>query len=183
MRIHRHRDRKPTLKIQKYRINERILSPEVRVMDDQGQSLGVLPTEKAIEIARSKEMDLVEVSPKAEPPVCKILDYGQFKYQKEKEARKQRAQAKEVEIKSIRLSVRIGVHDRDVRVKQAAKFLERGDKVKIELPMRGREKAHKDVAEAVVKEFVDALKEIYPLRIEQELKYLNGRFSTILARA
>ena len=183
MRIHRHRNRKPTLNIQKYRINERIQSPEVRVVDDQGQPLGVLPTEKAIEIARSKEMDLVEVSPKAEPPVCKILDYGQFKYQKEKEARKQRAQAKEVEIKVIRLSVRIGTHDRDVRVKQAAKFLERGDKVKIELPMRGREKAHKEVAETVVSEFVEALKAIYALRIEQEVKYLNGRFSTILARA
>ncbi len=183
MRIHRHRNRKPTLNIQKYRINERIVSPEVSVVDDQGQSLGVLPTEKAIEIARSKEMDLVEVSPKTEPPVCKILDYGQFKYQKEKEARKQRAQAKEVEIKVIRLSVRIGTHDRDVRVKQAAKFLERGDKVKIELPMRGREKAHKEVAESVVNEFVEALKIIYTLRIEQELKYLNGRFSTILARA
>lgn len=183
MRIHRHRHRKPALNIQKYRINERITSPEVRVVDDQGQPLGVLPVEKAIEIARSKELDLVEVSPKAEPPVCKILDYGQFKYQKEKEARKQRAQAKEVEMKEIRLSVRIGAHDRDVRVKQAAKFLERGDKVKVELPMRGREKAHKEVAEEVVSGFVEALKAYYPLRIEQELKYINGRFSTIVARS
>lgn len=183
MRIHRHRHRKPALNIQKYRINERIRTEQVRVIDEEGKPLGVLSTEKAIELARSKELDLVEVSPKAEPPVCKILDYGQFKYQKEKEARKQRAQANEVELKSIRLSVRIGQHDRDVRIKQAAKFLERGDKVKIELPMRGREKAHKDVAEVVVSSVVDALKEQFSLRIEQELKYQNGRFSTILARA
>lgn len=183
MRIHRHRNRKPTLNIQKYRINERITSPEVRVVDDQGEALGVLPTEKAIAIAQAKELDLVEVSPKAEPPVCKILDYGQFKYQKEKEARKQRAQANEVEMKVIRLSVRIGQHDKEVRIKQALKFLERGDKVKIELPMRGREKAHKEVAEEVVNSAVVAIRLVYPLRVEQELKYLAGRFSTIIARA
>lgn len=183
MRIHRHRARKPALNITKYRANERIRVPEVRVIDDEGKPLGILATEKAIELARSKEMDLVEVSPKAEPPVCKILDYGQFKYQKEKEARKQKAQAKEIEMKVIRLSVRIGTHDREVRQKQAMKFLERGDKVKIELPMRGREKAHKEVAEEVISQFVDALKAQFALRIEQEVKYLGGRFSTILARA
>lgn len=183
MRIHRHRLHRSGLQVQKYRMNERILSPEVRVIDENGQALGVMPTQKAIELAHTRELDLVEVSPKAEPPVCKILDYGQFKYQKEKDARKQKAQAKEVELKVIRLSVRIGDHDLEVRLKQAGKFLDRGDKVKIELPMRGREKAHKDVAEEVVQRFVDGLKTQYQLRVEQELKYLGGRFSTILAKA
>lgn len=183
MRIHRHRARTPALNITKYRANERIRVPEVRVIDEEGKPLGVLAIEKAIEIAQSKELDLVEVSPKAEPPVCKILDYGQFKYQKEKEARKQKAQAKEVEMKAIRLSVRIGTHDLEVRQKQAAKFLDRGDKVKIELPMRGREKAHKDVAEEVISRFVEGLKAQFSLRIEQEVKYLGGRFSTIIAKA
>jgi translation initiation factor IF-3 len=182
MRIHRHRLRKSGLNIQKYRMNERIRVPEVRIIDETGQPLGILPIEKAIELAQSKELDLVEVSPKAEPPVCKILDYGQFKYQKEKEARKQKAQAKEIELKVIRLSVRIGEHDLDVRQKQATKFLDRGDKVKIELPMRGREKAHKNVAEEVLTSFLEGLKAKYQLRIEQEIKYLGGRFSVIVAK-
>jgi translation initiation factor IF-3 len=164
-------------------MNDRIRVPEVRVIDENGQALGILPIEKAIELAQSKELDLVEVSPKAEPPVCKILDYGQFKYQKEKEARKQKAQAKEIELKVIRLSVRIGEHDLDVRQKQAAKFLDRGDKVKIELPMRGREKAHKDVAEEVLTAFLEGLKAHYQLRVEQEIKYLGGRFSVIVAKS
>ncbi len=163
-------------------MNDRIKAAEVRVIDENGQALGVMTIEKALELIQSKELDLVEVSPKAEPPVCKILDYGQFKYQKEKEARKQKAQAKEIELKVIRLSVRIGEHDMDVRQKQAAKFLDRGDKVKIELPMRGREKAHKDVAEEVINRFVEALKGQYQLRTEQEIKYLGGRFSVIVAK-
>lgn len=183
MRIHRHRQRQPALNITKYHANERIRAPEVRVVDNDGKPLGVMPTEKAIAIAQAKELDLVEVSPKAEPPVCKILDYGHFKYQKEKEARKQKAQAKEVEMKVIRLSVRIGTHDQDVRQKQAAKFLDRGDKVKIELPMRGREKAHKDVAQEVINAFVEGLKEQFQLRVEQETKYQAGRFSAIIAKA
>lgn len=164
-------------------MNERIHAPEVRVIDENGQALGVISTEKAIQLAQERELDLVEVSPKAEPPVCKILDYGQFKYQKEKEARKQKAQAKEVELKVIRLSVRIGEHDLEVRQNQAAKFLDRGDKVKIELPMRGREKAHKDVAEEVMKTFLAGLSAHYQLRVEQEIKYLGGRFSMIVAKA
>lgn len=183
MRIHRHRLRKSGLNLQKYRMNERIKALEVRVIDEKGEALGIMTTAKAIELCQEKGFDLVEVSPKAEPPVCKILDYGQFKYQKEKEARKQKAAAKEIELKVIRLSVRIGAHDQEVRQKQAAKFLDRGDKVKIELPMRGREKAHKDVAEQVLTSFLTALKAQYELRVEQEIKYLGGRFSAIVAKA
>ncbi len=164
-------------------MNDRIKAAEVRVIDEKGQPLGVMTIEKALELVQSRELDLVEVSPKAEPPVCKILDYGQFKYQKEKEARKQKAAAKEIELKVIRLSVRIGEHDLEVRQKQAAKFLDRGDKVKIELPMRGREKAHKDVAEGVLKLFLEGLKAQYQLRVEQEIKYLGGRFSAIVAKS
>ncbi|MEK7615173.1 MAG: translation initiation factor IF-3 [Patescibacteria group bacterium] len=183
MRIHRHRVRKPALNLQKYRVNDRIRSPEVRVIDEKGQPLGVLTIEAALAMCQEREMDLVEVSPKAEPPVCKMLDYGQFKYQKEKEARKQKAQSKEIEVKVIRLSVRIGAHDMDVRRKQASKFLDRGDKVKVELPMRGREKAHKDVAEGVINTFLTALKADYQLRTEQEITYQGGRFSAVVTKA
>src|SRR3990167_5579447 len=150
MRIHRHRIRRSVLDIPQYKVNQKIKALEVRLIGAEGEALGVVPTEEAIKLAEAKEMDLVEVSPKAEPPVCKILDYGQFKYQKEKEAKKRKAQSAEVELKGIRLSVRIGVGDRDVRLKQALKFLEKGDKIKVELPLRGREKAHRDVAQDVM---------------------------------
>lgn len=183
MRIHRHRARQSNLHVQKYRLNEKITSPEVRVVDENGAPLGVLETGKAIEIARSKELDLVEVSPKAEPPVCKILDYGAFKYQKEKEARKQKAQSNEVEVKGLRLTYRIGAHDFDVRINQAGKFLDRGDKVHIELPLRGREKAHRDVAEEVIKRFIVTLQTAYSLRIEQAIAYQGGKLSAIVTKA
>jgi translation initiation factor IF-3 len=183
MRIHRHRQRKSALNIQKYKANDRIRSEEVRVIDENGQALGVMPTAKAIALALEKELDLVEVSPLAVPPVCKILDNGQFKYQKEKEAKKQKAQSKEVEMKVIRLSVRIGDHDFEVRQKQAGKFLDRGDKVKVELPMRGREKAHRDVAEEIMKRFESGLRANYRLRVEEEIKYLGGKFSMIVAKS
>lgn len=183
MRIHRHRLRKSSLNVQKYFANDRIRALEVRVIDENEKMLGVMTIQDALALAATKELDLVEVSPLAKPPVCRILDNGQFKYQKEKEARRQKAQSKEVEIKVIRLSVRIGDHDMEVRQNQAAKFLDRGDKVKIDLPMRGREKAHKDVAEGVIKTFVTGLRKTYQLRIEQEVTYQAGRFSTILAKA
>ncbi|HBK34807.1 translation initiation factor IF-3 [Candidatus Uhrbacteria bacterium RIFOXYA2_FULL_40_9] len=183
MRIHRHRQQQPKLNIPQYRINRRIQAEQVRVIDENGAPLGILPTEEAITLAETKELDLVEVSPKAEPPVCKILDFGQFKYQKEKEAKKQKAQSKEIEIKGIRLSVRIGEHDFSVRLDQALKFLERGDKVRIELPLRGRERAHREVANQVVERFIHSIRETYPIRLEQPTTYQGGRITAIVARS
>jgi translation initiation factor IF-3 len=183
MRIHRHRIRRPVLDVQQYRVNQKIKSPEVRVIGAQGEALGILPVEEAMKLAQTAEMDLVEVSPKAEPPVCKILDYGQFKYQKEKEAKKRKSQSAEVDIKGVRLSVRIGTGDLQVRLKQALKFLEQGDKIRVELPLRGREKAHRDVAQQVMETFLEQVKTVYPVRIEQEIKYLAGRFTMIVARS
>ena len=183
MRIHRHRSRKPKYNVSKYRTNEKIKVPEVRVVDEEGKPLGVLPTEEAIEIANKKELDLVEVSPKANPPVCKILDYGQFKYQKEKEAKKQKAQSKEVELKGVRLTFRMGKHDLDVRINQASKFLDKGNKVKVEMPLRGREKAHKDVATSIMNTFLAQLGEKYQLRVEQQVKFQAGRMTAIVAKS
>ena len=183
MRIHRHRQRKPKYKVTKYRINDRIKVPEVRVVGFEGEALGVMATEKAIELAETKELDLVEVSPKADPPVCKILDYGQFKYQKEKEAKKQKAQSKEVELKGVRLTFRMGKHDLDVRLNQASKFLDKGNKVKVEMPLRGREKAHKDVATTIMNSFLTQLGERYQLRVEQTVKYQAGRMTAIVAKS
>lgn len=182
MRIHRHRQRKPKLNVPTFRVNEHIDVPEVRVISDDGD-LGTMATEKAIALAKGKELDLVEVSPKGNPPVCKLIDYGHFKYQKEKEARKQKAQSKEVEVKGIRLTFRIGPGDFETRVNQAKKFLERGDKIKVELVLRGREKAHKQVARELLDRFLNAVRETYELRIEQAPAYQGGRLTVTVARA
>jgi translation initiation factor IF-3 len=180
MRIHRHRQRKPKFSIPKFKVNEKITAPELRVVHD-GKS-DVLSREAALKLAQEAGLDLIEVSPKAEPPVCKIMDFGSFKYQKEKEAKQQRAASKEVEIKGIRLSFRIGENDLAVRRKQALKFLEKGHKVRIEMILRGREKAHRGRAGEIIYSFADSLKETYEVRVEADLKNVGNRIQTIIAR-
>lgn len=183
MRIHRHRARTSGLHIQKFSANEKIQSDQIRVIDENGEALGIMNRDEAVALAKSKDLDLVEVSPKANPPVCKILNFGHFKYQKEKEARKQKAQSKEVETKGLRLTSRIGEHDFDVRIQQASKFLDRGDKVNVELMLRGREKAHKDVGEEVVRRFIETIKAKYTLRVEQDVTYQGGKITAIFTKA
>ena len=181
MRIHRHRQRKPKFQIPQFNVNEKILAPEVRVILPDGEH-AVMKTADAVMQARAQELDLIEVSPKANPPVCRMMDFGSFKYQKEKEAKKQRVTAKEVEIKGIRLSVRIGEGDMDVRRKQAIKFLEKGSKIRIELILRGREKAYRDRAIEVVNQFIELLKQDFDLRVESAPRMMGGRLQTIVSR-
>jgi len=166
----------------KYRYNQRIRVPEVRVIDDEGVARGVMSTKDALALAEERGLDLVEVSPKAEPPVCKLLDYGAFKYQKEKEMKQQKVHAKKVEVKGIRLSVKIGSGDLEIRKKQALKFLEEGQKLKIEIILRGREKAHGDIAVQKIQEFMNAIAEHYELFIEQPAKRQGGNVSAIIGR-
>lgn len=182
MRIHRHRFQKPKFDVPEFRVNLQIIAPQVRVIDENGQPLGILNTREAIRLAEERGLDLVEVSPKAEPPVAKILDNGQFRYQKEKEAKKQKAQSHEVDIKGLRLSPRIGDHDFEIRCEQAKKFLERGDKVRPEIVLRGREKAHTDLAEEVIKNLIKNLETRFPLRVEQPIQKQAGRITAIIAR-
>lgn len=182
MRIHYRRRFTPKPLGQVYRANEQITVPDVRVIDDEGKFLGVLKTADAIAIARERELDLVEVSPKETPPVCKILDYGAFKYQKEKEKRAQKAHAKKVEVKGIRLSVKMGAHDIDVRKSQALKFLEDGDKLKIEIFLRGREKAHGELATDRINDFMKQIEATYPLTVEQPVTRQAGNVSAIVGR-
>ena len=135
-----------------------------------------MDTKVAIAKAQEKGLDLVEVSPVANPPVCKFTDFGQFQYSKSKTQKEQKK--KKIEIKGIRLSLKIGKHDVDFRVKQAEKFLKQGDKVKIELNLKGREKAHKDLAKDVIDRFIEAIEN--ETVAEQELKAQGGRLSTII---
>lgn len=142
----------------------------------------VVPTHEALARAREEGLDLIEISPKANPPVCKIMDHSNFKYQKEKEAKKQRAQSKEVEVKGIRLSFRIGSSDLEVRRKQAKKFFEKGHKVKIEMQLRGREREHKKRAADIINDFIDLLREDYEIRVESPVTWQGYRFQAVIAR-
>ncbi|MFH1522612.1 MAG: translation initiation factor IF-3 [Patescibacteria group bacterium] len=175
------RKAKPKLK-KLFRSNEQIRTPEVFLIDALGENVGVIPTRKAIEMAKEANMDLVEVNPTARPPVVKIIDLGQFKYDKEKKAHKQRQQQKKVETKGIRLSVRISRHDFDFRLNQAKKFLEKGNKLKIELILKGREKQHPVKARETIDEFVQQLEQSDNFEIirEQDLTKQGGKFTIIL---
>jgi len=147
------RRQKPKAESKAFRINYEIRSPQVRVIDEEGNPLGVLATDVALKIAEEKELDLIEVNPKGEPPVCKILDFNKFLYQQEKKEQKNKTKA--AEMKNIRLSVRIGQHDIDVRLNQVAKFFEKGHPVKIDLNLKGRERAHADLGKEIVESFIE----------------------------
>jgi len=184
MRIH-HRRRGGYQKKEEtvvFKINEFILAPEVVVIDEEAKPLGTLNTKIAAAMALERGYDLVEVSPKANPPVCRFLNFGQFKYQKEKEARQQKAHAKKVDIKGIRLSVKMGEHDIEIRQKQAEEFLSEGHKLRIEINLHGREKEHGNIASERIRDFSKALEIKYPLFIEQPISRNGGNVSTTVGR-
>jgi translation initiation factor IF-3 len=164
-------------------VNERIRAPELRVVTDEGEHLGILKTPEALRIAKEREIDLVVIQPKADPPVAKIIDFGKYKYEKEKEARQQKTKSKTVEVKGVRLSPRIGQHDIDVRKEQAKRFLDKGDKVKVEIILRGREKRFGDLGKQVIEDFVRQLNEDMPVKIEQPVTRQGGQLTSIVAKA
>jgi len=150
------------------------------VIDDTGQALGQMDTAQALALAQQKGLDLVEIAPMARPPVCKILDFNAFLYQQEKQLRKAKAQQKRVELKGIRLTFRIGQHDRDTRKAQTMKFLEEGHKVMLEMRLRGRENALADHGRKVIEEFI---RDLGPgIAIEQPLGRMGNRFTTIIGK-
>jgi len=161
------------------RINEYIFAREVRVIGENGEQLGVMPTEEALRQAKEQLLDLVEISPKAIPPVCKIMDFGKYQYQKSREDRQNKSKQKKSDIKGIRLSVRTDDHDLEFKKNQAEKFLTKGSKVKVEIMLKGREKAHQDLARKNLEDFVKMI--AIPNKIEQEIKRYPGGFNVILA--
>lgn len=166
----------------KFRINEQIRVSEVFLIDAEGENLGIMPTAKAISTAREAGLDLVEVNPKAEPPIVKIIDYGQFKYEKDKKAQKQKAKNKKTDTKTIRLSVRIGSHDFNVRLNQAKNFLKKGHKLQLDLRLKGREKQHPETAREVMTKFYSQLigDNELDLALEQDLTKQGGQFNMII---
>ena len=125
------------------------------MIDTDGTMLGVMPTEKALELATEKKLDLVNISPNAKPPVCKILDYGKYRYELQKKEKEARKKQKTTQVKEIRLSTFIEEHDVQVKANTASKFLKDGDKVKVSLRFRGRERDYKDKGMAVMQSFVE----------------------------
>lgn len=152
--------------------------PQVRVIDEHGAQLGVLDTKVAIQMALERELDLVEVSPVTQPPVCKIVDYGQLRYEANKKERKHKGKQKKTEVKGIRLSLTISDHDIEVRVGQAKKFLEKGNKVQIELLLRGRQKIHPEIGREVVNKFIALLAEVAV--VESPIGQQGGKISAII---
>ncbi|MFA5358296.1 MAG: translation initiation factor IF-3 [Patescibacteria group bacterium] len=161
-------------------VNERIRVPQVRLIDENSAMVGVVSTQEALRLAQEAELDLVEVSPKADPPVCRIMDFKSFKYQKEKEAKAQKAKQKSVEVKGIRLSLRISEHDTEIRVMQAKKFLDNNDKVKIEITLKGREKQYRNQARENLNNFVKGLGE--DINIEQPITQQGDKINVIVVK-
>lgn len=182
MRISRRRY-KPKQATVVYAVNENIRFPELRVISDGGEHFGVMKTPEALQKAREMEQDLVIIQPKAEPPVAKIVDFGRYKYEKEKESRKQKAKAKNVEVKGIRLSVRIGSHDLQVRREKAKQFLEDDNKVKIEIILRGRERRHGDLAKQIIEQFTETVNQELPVKVEQPVTRQGGQLTSIIGKA
>ncbi len=138
------RSRRPTRNLPQ--INERIRFPEIRVVDSDGTQLGVITPREAMDIAEQRELDLVLVSDKATPPVCRIMDYGKYKFEQEKRAREARKKQHNAEVKEVKMRYKIDDHDYQVRVSAAQRFLRSGDKVKATITFRGREIQHTDLA-------------------------------------
>jgi translation initiation factor IF-3 len=132
------------------RINEKIQVREVRLIDDKGNQVGIVPTVQALKMAREAGMDLVEVSPTANPPVCKLLDFGKFKFEQEKKIRESKKKQKLVKLKEIRMQPKIEEHDLDFKTKHIREFLEEGFKVKVTVRFRGRELAHTELGRDVL---------------------------------
>lgn len=141
-------------------INEQIRDKEVRLIGENGEQLGILPLKEAMKMAEDLELDLVKIAPTAKPPVCKIIDYGKYRYElarKDKEAKKKQ---KVIEVKEVRLSPNIDTNDLNTKMGAARKFLEKGDKVKVTLRFRGREMAHMSKSRYILDDFAEALKDI-----------------------
>ena len=164
-------------------VNERIRARELRVIDETGKQLGILSKEKALQISKERSLDLIQVTEKVEPPVCKLLDYGKHLYslkKKEKSAKHHKIG----ELKGIRLSFGISEHDLEIRTKQTEKFLKKGNKVRIEMKLRGRQKSRtlRAFAEEKIEKFIRKTEQLIPIKVEKELKKSPRGLTMIISK-
>jgi len=180
MRIKFHRVERKEVPI--FRANSQIRVPEVFLIDESNEAIGKMATTEAIRLAQEADLDLVEVNPKANPPVVKIVNLGQLKYEREKQAHKQKMQQKKIDTKNIRLTFRISSHDLDMRLAQAKKFLAEDNKIKVELILRGRERQYPQKAAEIMRGFLTKLQADPDsgVEVEQALTNQGGRFIIIL---
>ncbi|MGK2850510.1 MAG: translation initiation factor IF-3 [Candidatus Limnocylindrales bacterium] len=141
------------------RVNQMIRIPQVRVVDEEGAQLGVMPTPRALEMAQERGYDLVEVAPMAQPPVVKFLDFGQYKYELTKREKEAKRKQRSVTFKEVRLTPKIGVGDFDTKVNRAVEFLEDGDRIKVTVRFRGRELTHPEIGRNLISRFVERVKD------------------------
>lgn len=158
-------------------MNERIRVPEVRLIGEKGEQVGVVPTDEARDRAREAGMDLVEVAPNARPPVCRLMDYGKYKYEQRKKQQKAKEKQHKIRIKGIRLRPKTDEHDFRVKVEHARKFLEQGNKVQVTLLFRGREMAHIELGRDLLERFS---KELADVSTVERFPKLEGRRMTML---
>ena len=152
------------------RVNEMIDDPQVLLIDETGEKRGVINTQEALTMAAAAGLDLVEVSPNSKPPVCKLLDYGKFKYQAQKKANEARKKQKTVEVKEIKMRPNIDKHDYDVKMRSMMRFFEEGDKVKVTLRFRGREMAHQELGMALLERVRNETDEIAKVELMPKLE-------------
>ena len=160
-------------------INEQIRDREIRLIGEDGEQLGIMSAREAMKIAQEAELDLVKIAPAAKPPVCKIIDYGKYKYEqarKEKEAKKKQ---KTVEVKEVRLSPNIDTNDLNTKINNAKKFISKGNKVKVTLPFRGREMAHVQQSKHILDDFAETLADVAV--VEKPAKMEGRAMSMVLA--
>jgi translation initiation factor IF-3 len=143
-----------------YRVNERIRVPQVRLIDENGIQVGIVPTRQAISMAQERGLDLIEVAPTAKPPVCRIMDYGKYRYQQDKRDREARKKRKQSELRSVRLRPMIDNHDLDVKLKLVKRLLEDGDKVRVNLIFRARELPHPELGRKVLQKLAEGVTEL-----------------------
>ena len=158
------------------RINEQIRVREVRLIDDLGEQKGIVPTIEALRMAKEKDLDLVEVSPNANPPVCKILDYGKYRFEQEKKLRESKKNQKVLKLKEIRMQPKIGPGDLDTKAKHVQEFLEEGNKVKVTIRFRGRELAHTELGYDVLNEVLKRLTSAY---VVEKQPAMDGKFMSM----
>lgn len=154
-------------------VNEKIRDREVRLIDANGEQLGIMSAREAQKIAYDRQLDLVKVAPQAKPPVCRIMDYGKYKYETSKKEKEARKNQKIVSIKEVRLSPTIEQHDLDVKRRNAEKFLNNGDKVKVSIRFRGRQLSHTDIGRTIMDKFAGDLEELAVIERRPRLEGKN----------
>lgn len=157
--------------------NHEINSPRVRVVDENGEQVGILSLEDALKLAKSRKLDLVEIVPQANPPVCKVINYGKYRYTQTKKEKENKKAHHQIKVKEVKLRLNIDTHDLEVKMNRALSFLGKGDKVKVSLMFRGREMAHQENGRVLMQKVIDFIGE--EGQVEAQPK-LMGRFMTMV---